>query len=334
LNQELKHALTQEEVQALQEAISSGEVSTEQEEGGSGGSFSAYDFSRHQHHSSMHLPVLDGINDRFGRILRATFLTRFGLPSAVSPAPIKETGFREFLNTVSDPTCMVLFTITPPGGPALLTMEANLALFFVDRLCGGSGGQTKGSERMEFQEIGQSLIRKVALYMLGDLEKSWRPIFPVNMELERLQFNPRYFEATAPEEFQGATVGLMSVEVKSEPSQGTLYLCLPRSTLQSLANVSHQKADEEGSRLEPEWAVEMKENLDNVRLNISVELGKTVIKVRNFLSLKEGSVIQLAKNVSDDLVVKVEGIEKFRGHPGKSRGCRALQLTTTLDEGS
>lgn len=326
--------MTHEEVEALQTAISSGQVSTVGGEGGSTGEFAIYDFSRCQRHSSMHLPALDRISDRFVRILRATLLTRFDVASTVITGPVERMNFREFLNTVSDPTCLVLFTINPNWGPALLTMEAQQALFFIDRLCGGSGSQIMGSEVMEFQEIGQSLIKRVALYILEDLEKAWRPVFPVSLEFEGLQFNPRYFDATAPDEFHGAAVGMMSVEVRSEQAQGKLYICVPRSTLQPLVNVSSQKGAEEGSRLEPQWAPGMKENLANVYANVTVELGTGILTVRNFLSLREGDIVQLNNSVSEELVVKVEGVEKFRGNPGKYRGHRALQVTAPLNNGS
>lgn len=334
MNQELKQFLTHDEVAALQEAISSGKVTDEEEEVAGDGSIISFDFSRYQSRSSKHLYILDRICDRFGRVLKATFLTRFGVAYTVNTDPLGAMSFKEFLGILPPSTCTVLMNITPPGGPALLTMDAHQAHFFIDRLCGGSGVQNMDSDAAEFHEIGQSLVRRVTHYILDDLEKAWHLVSPARIELAGLQFNLRYFEATAPDELQSGVLEVVTVEMKSDSSEGKIYLGLPRSTLQPLLQEGTPKVEEATLHVEPMWASAIKDRLSDVNVDLAVELGTGDITLKKFLSLKKGDIIQLNRNVAEELVVKVEGIVKLKGHPGRYRNHRALQVSTPLTERS
>ena len=185
----------------------------------------------------------------------------------------------------------------------------------------------------EFQEIGQSLVRRFALQLLEDLAKAWSAVSTVRVKLEGIYLDPNYFDATSPEEFQGAPVRVISIEMKSDPSSGNLYICFPRATLQPLLSDSRKKAGEETSKAQPAWTSAVKDNLCGASVNLSVELGNGGLNLRELLSLSIGDVIQLDKGPADELPVKVEGIEKFRGHPGRYRGHMALQVTASINGG-
>jgi flagellar motor switch protein FliM len=214
-----------------------------------------------------------------------------------------------------------------------MTIDARQAHFFVDRLCGGHGPVTGNEDVIEFKEIGQSLVKRVALYLLDDLERAWEPIFPLKTMFKSLHFNPNYFEAVAPSGFQGGGVGVISMEVKSEHSQGKLNLCFSRSTLQQLLGNGGKKDAEEPPHVEKALTERLKKCLSEVSVNVSVELGKGTLTFREFLSLKEGDVIHLDNGTTKEVLLRIEGIDKFRGNPGRYLNQRAIKIVSPLKNG-
>ena len=61
-----------------------------------------------------------------------------------------------------------------------------------------------------------------------------------------------------------------------------------------------------------------------------VELGKTTLMTREMLKLKVGDTLNLGNDVSDPLTVTAEGVKKFKGFPGISRGRKAIQITSVI----
>ena len=61
-------------------------------------------------------------------------------------------------------------------------------------------------------------------------------------------------------------------------------------------------------------------------MELKVELGRSQLSIQDFFKLKIGDVISLEKDVSEPLLVQVEGIPKFLGRPGVYGSNRAIQV--------
>ncbi len=48
---------------------------------------------------------------------------------------------------------------------------------------------------------------------------------------------------------------------------------------------------------------------------------------QDFLKLEPGDILGLTTDIDDELIVKVEGIPKFKGRPGVVKENRAVQVT-------
>ncbi|MDY6852503.1 MAG: FliM/FliN family flagellar motor switch protein, partial [Thermodesulfobacteriota bacterium] len=76
-----------------------------------------------------------------------------------------------------------------------------------------------------------------------------------------------------------------------------------------------------------EWIKRFIAQVRQAEVEISVELGRTKISGRHLLALKQGDVIPLEQDVSAPLVAKVEGVPKFQGYAGVTRGNQAFQIS-------
>jgi flagellar motor switch protein FliM len=79
---------------------------------------------------------------------------------------------------------------------------------------------------------------------------------------------------------------------------------------------------------EPEEANDprMSEAITEVPVEVVAELGRVRLGLRRVLSLEVGQVLRLATAVDDPIIVRVAGVEKFRGAPVISRGQLSVEI--------
>jgi flagellar motor switch protein FliM len=70
----------------------------------------------------------------------------------------------------------------------------------------------------------------------------------------------------------------------------------------------------------------LQRNLAGAPLVVKVLLGHTTIKVDELLSLAPGDIIQLDKPASGEMIVQIEGKNKFTGLIGQYKGKRAVRI--------
>ena len=79
------------------------------------------------------------------------------------------------------------------------------------------------------------------------------------------------------------------------------------------------------------WAEVMKNSIKERHVNLSAEIGRANITFGDMMSFEVGNVIALNKSVSDEVVLMVEEVPKFKGLPGTSRGNQAIKLTGVIE---
>ena len=65
-------------------------------------------------------------------------------------------------------------------------------------------------------------------------------------------------------------------------------------------------------------------------VEVIAELGVAKITPERLVQLKVGETIMLGNDVTDPLLIKVEGMPKMKGFPGASRGLKAIQVTDII----
>ncbi|MFN3740632.1 MAG: FliM/FliN family flagellar motor switch protein [Thermodesulfovibrionales bacterium] len=76
-----------------------------------------------------------------------------------------------------------------------------------------------------------------------------------------------------------------------------------------------------------EWIRVLKEAILDSELEVVAELARLEFTFGEILNLKPGDVINLGVGVNDELPVRIEGVKKFRGVTGSSRGSQAVRIT-------
>jgi flagellar motor switch protein FliM len=91
---------------------------------------------------------------------------------------------------------------------------------------------------------------------------------------------------------------------------------------EALESASKDSEEEVADSSDPRMA----EALTEVPVEVIAELGRVRLGLRRVLSLEVGQVLRLATAVDDPVIVRVAGVEKFRGAPVISRGQLSVEI--------
>lgn len=322
----MSQVLSQDEVEALLRGVSDGEIETGAEYVGEASGVVAYDLASQERIIRGRMPALDIINRRFSPLLGNSLSTALRKALDVSAVSTDTVKFGEFIKSLPAPASLHIFRMPPLRGFALLVAESKTVFALVDTFFGGSGEAKMKIEGRDFTSIEQRMIKKVVLMALADLQKAWVPVHPVEMVFVRSEVNPQFAAIAPPTD----VVVVISFEIGTDQFSGTLTVCLPYSTIEPI--IGKLKAGAQSDQLEVDlaWVRRLRERLTMAEVGVKVKLGEVEVPSREFLHLKVGDVLSLDTDVSDELMVYVGGVAKFKGHQGVVGGNKAIRISHVI----
>jgi flagellar motor switch protein FliM len=325
----MSQVLSQKEVDALLNAVVGGDVQTEQ--GGAKGSAAetvvTYDLTSQDKVIRGRMPTLDIVYERFIRAFRMNLSSQLRKLATLNILTTDTLKFGEFINTLPLPTCMSVVRFETLRGSGIIVLESKLAYALIDSFLGGTDRPYTKIEGKDFTQIELSIIKRVIVAALDDLEKAWAPVTPMSIHFVRTETNPQFVGIVPPSDIVIATT--FSVEL--ENSSGNLSIVIPFSTLEPIRQKLISGFQQETVETDHYWVNTMIRHLEDTGLNVDIELGHTNITPRQLLELKVGDVIPLNTDATAELDVHVEGVTRFRGLYGSSRGSRAIQVTQVVE---
>jgi len=318
--------LTQEEVDALLKGMSGGEIETETDTVEDDSGVTVYDLTNQDRIIRGRMPTLEIINDRFARLLRTTLSSALRKVLDVSAFSLDMIKFGEFMRALPVPTSLHIFKVDPLRGHGIIVIETKLVFNLVDNFFGGSGRSFIKIEGRDFTAIEHKLINKIIMIALEDLEKAWNPVHPLKLTYVRSETNPQFASVVAPTE----VVIVIKFEVELEQTVGTLIICLPYSTIEPIRSKLYAGFQSDQLEVDHEWIHRFIDQVRQASIEISVELGRTMISARDLLKLKKGDVIQLDQDIGEPIMAKVEGVPKYRGYAGLTKGNKAFQISKEI----
>ena len=323
----MSEVLSQGEVDALLRGVGDGEIETEKDEAPEEVSgIVAYDLTSQEKIIRGRLPSLDIINQMFCRLFKNTFSTLMRKSVNVSTVSTDTIKFGDFLRSLPVPSSMHIFRMEPLRGHGLVIVESKVVYAVVDTFFGGSGADAVITDR-DFSAIEIRMTKTVILSVLQDLEEAWRPVHTVTTSFVRSEGNPQFAAIVPPTDI----VLVILFEIEMENMTGTLTICLPYEAIEPV--IPKLKAQFQSEKLEVDhvWVRRLRGELLSTEIEIITELGTTEITPEDLMGFKVGDTLILGNDVTDPLILKVEGNPKFKGFPGVSRGNKAIQITEVIE---
>lgn len=332
--------LDQSEVDALLAAVDSGamnsapsaDVASPQVFGGSGSTRPAidvqtYDFKRPERVSKDQMRALEALHEGFGRNFGAALSGYLRTIIEVTVAHIEQLTYSEFIHSLPNPTCFNLLKAEQLDGQLCLEISPLIIYPVIDRLLGGSNADLFIPQR-PLTQIEQRLVQRITDRATQHLSEAWSNLTPVTFSVHDFESNPQLVQIVPPNE----TVVVVGFELKMGNRAGTMSLCIPYNVIEPIMGVlasqnwfSYQRKTGQDDSLR-----KLTKNVTSAPVDLRAFLASTSIKLSELMSLAPGDIITTSKPANGEVIVQVEGRNKFTAKVGQYRGSKALRIAKTL----
>ncbi|GIP52244.1 MULTISPECIES: flagellar motor switch protein FliM [Paenibacillus] len=322
--------LSQNEIDALLAALSSGEMDAEElKKEETQKKIRAYDFKRAVRFSKDHIRSLTRIHENFARFLTTYFSAQLRTFVQINVVQVEQLPYDEFIRSIPKMTILNIFEAEPLEGRMVLEVHPNVAFAMLDRLLGGIG--TSPSKIGSLTEIETIIMERIFSRAFESLQEAWKTVIDINPRMEALETNPQFMQIVSPNE----TIALISLSTKIGDTSGMINLCIPHVVIEPIMpklSVHHWFVSQKKSRV-PEEVDALRHRVHKAKLPIVAELGESQITVQEFLELSVGDVISLNKPVQEGLSIRVGDRLKYIGSPGTLKDRVAVQIDEIVSEG-
>ena len=315
--------LSQDEVNVLLKGIDSGEVATNAPPADDTGA-RPYDLTSHDRVIRGRMPTLEIINERFARIFQTSMSASLKKIVDVHMASVELMKFGEFMKHMPLPSCINVFKMEPLKGYSLMVIDPRMVYLLIDNFFGGKGQTHVKIEGRDFTSIELRIIKKIVNLCFQDIEKAWKPVHPVTVQLSRTEINPQFASIVTPTEI----VMVMAFDIEIDSAPGKIHICIPYPSIEPIKEKLQAGYQSDQYEVDHKWMDRFRKQLPECPVTVTVELAGATVKVRDILNLSAGDVIILDKQVEESIVARIEGVPKFNGRPGVFRGNLALQITS------
>jgi flagellar motor switch protein FliM len=327
----MNEVLSQDEIDQLLNAISSGEIEGETEERQSQEQrkIKIYDFKRPDKFSKEQIRTVSMMHETFARLTTTALSAQLRSMVHVHVASVDQLTYEEFVRSVQNPTTLGIINMDPLKGSAILEIDPAIAFAIIDRLFGGQGEGAKVNR--DLTDIEQSVMEGIIVRILGNLREAWSQVIDLRPRLGQIETNPQFAQIVPPTEM----VVLVTLETKVGEVEGMMNFCIPYLTIEPI--ISKLSAQYMYSSVRSGATTEnlniLKERLSTIDVSVVAEVGSMNLTVRDVLSLRAGDVIRFPDvRTTDPMTVKIGNRRKFLCRPGVVRNKLSVQITEKLEE--
>ena len=316
--------LSQEEIDALLNAMGSGEVDIAEEETDIKSLAKPYDLTSQSVMLRDQFDALDEVYDKFVSLLindLTSALQRHIEVKIVSKEVVK---FGEFLKAFSNPTGFNIYSMDPLIGFALLAVEPNLVFSLIDCMFGGDG---KPLEKIrEFTQIESRMLKRFSKDVLQNLEKAWEIVYPIKINLKKTETKPEFVNLVNPSDL----LIIVVFSINGPEFTGNIHLATPYLILEPIKDKLSSSYLREKDRSHS-FSQQLRQLLKSTDVRLIAELGRTNCTIRDILGFDIDDVIRLHTGPQDAVLLTVQNVPKYSGMAGIIKGCRAVQIKDRIE---
>lgn len=325
----MTEVLSQDEIDQLLTAISSGDAETEDtRQVAERKNIRIWDFRRPDKFSKEQIRTVSFMHETFARLTTTSLAAQLRSMVHVHVASVDQLTYEEFLRSIPSPTALAVINMDPLTGSAILEIDPAITFTIIDRLFGGPGEGAKINR--ELSEIERAVMESIIVRILGNMREAWSQVIDLRPRLGQIETNPQFVQIVPPTEM----VVLVTLETKVEEVEGMMNFCIPYLTIEPI--ISKLSAQYWYSSVRRGATTEnlnvLRERLAGIDIPLVAEVGNISLPVKDVMSLQPGNVIRLSgTRISDPLVLKLGNRPKFDCRPGVVGKKLAVQVTRKIE---
>src|SRR3954470_12238246 len=134
----------------------------------------AFDFRRPSKVNRDHVRALQIVHETFARQLSTVIATTLRAVAQVSLTSIEQLTYDEYVRSLPNPSFMVILSLNPLPGAAVMQLPLPIVFAAIDRLLGGTGEAL--SPKRPLTEIESNLMRGLIDRALRELEYAYESL--------------------------------------------------------------------------------------------------------------------------------------------------------------
>src|SRR5215469_12267216 len=326
----MTEVLSQDEIDQLLTAINAGDTEPEDfRPAADSRKIKIYDFKRPDKFSKEQIRTVSIMHETFARLTTTSLSAQLRSMVHVHVASVDQLTYEEFIRSIPTPTTLAIINMDPLKGNAILEIDPAVTFSIIDRLFGGTGEGTKAQH--ELTDIETSVMEGIIVRILGNMREAWTQVIDLRPRLGQIDTNPQFAQIVPPTDM----VVLVTLETKVGDVEGMMNFCIPYLTIEPI--IGKLSAQFWYSSVRRNATTEnlnvLKDKLSTVDVNVTAEIGKINIPVRDVLSLQRGDVIRLYNTrIGDPYSLNIGSRKKFLCRPGVIGKKMAVQITQKIAE--
>ena len=312
--------LSQDEIDALLHGVDSGDVETEKDDLLPDGSARPYNFTSQDRIVRGRLPTLEMVNERFARHFRISLFNMLRRSPEISVGGVQMLKFAEYVHSLFVPTSLNMVQIQPLRGTALFIFDPKLVFIVVDNFFGGEGRFYTRIEGREFTPTEMRIIQILLQQVFKDLKEAWTPVMKVDFEYMSSEVNPQFANIVSPTE----VVVVTTFHIELDGGGGDLHVTMPYSMIEPIRELLDAGMQSDRSDVDERWLIALREEMQEVPVEVSAILAEADINIRDLLNMKAGDVIPI--NIPDTVMLRAKDVPVYRGVYGVSNGKNSIKI--------
>ena len=326
----MNEVLSQDEIDQLLTAISSGETDTDDYKPvNSAKKIKMYDFKRPDKFSKEQLRTVSIMHETFARLTTTSLSAQLRSLVHVHVASVEQITYEEFIRSIPNPTTLAVINMDPLKGNAVLEIDPAITFCMIDRLFGGRG-LTSGNKNRDLTDIEQEVMEGVIVRILANIREAWTQVIDLRPRFAQIETNPQFAQIVPPTEM----VVLITLETKVGEEEGMMNFCIPYLVLEPIVSKlsSQYWFSSVRKNSTTQYLGTIKQQLTSVDMDVVADFGSINLPIRDVLSLRVGDVIRLSNiKVGDPLSLSVGNEKKFYCQPGVVGKKMAVQITGKVE---
>ncbi|MFZ4507653.1 MAG: flagellar motor switch protein FliN [Fimbriimonas sp.] len=281
--------------------------------------------------------TLQMLHETFARLAGSSLSAYLRAPVSIDLISLEQVLCDEHLRSINN-SVFTIVSLPPLSGQAVLTLELRLVTTIVDLMLGGPG---KAVSRSVLTDIERPLLRQTIELMLRALKAAWEGVVIVNPSIDAIETSADLVQIASP----GDIVVTLLFDVQAGTQRHAMSLCIPYLMLKPFTTKLSVHGSSTSSSRRPKFGIGTAEAsnpfvgsgeqsvpivLMDIPLEVSVELGRTKMLVREVLDLSAGSIIEIDRAAVEPVDVLVNGRLFARGEVVVIEDNFGVRLTETL----
>ena len=309
--------LSQAQIDALLNAVRSGEKDSEPSAEKQEKKYQKYDFSSPRKFTKDRIKMLNGIFDNYSR-LRST--------CEVTVESIEEQRYFEFSNALTEGDVLGMIDVELKGQiqetPAMLFISTSTALSMMDRMLGGEGAvDDELQDDYSYTDLELKLYEDLAGDTVKVMDRSWENYVPIHFNYSRTEVNPTLNQVIGLDE----TVVIVDLKLQFPNMAGRMSVCLPGEVLTNVfAEISRESPLRRTAA--EDKSDEIFDKLRDSKLEIIAELASAQLSLSDIYHLNVGDVIDLGQPKESPIYLEIGGYHWFTGKMGTHKKNMAVKI--------